>query len=343
MEVKSYLIAACLIVAFVLLLPAAIVYPFSGKHHPPASNGKTEAIKASVLESTLPLEVTVYRSSEKKVQTVPIEQYVIGVVASEMPADFEMEALKAQALAARTYIVNYLLNSPDMNIPENADVTDTIINQVYMDDQQLKKLWGSDYDWKMAKIKKAVASTKGQIITYKGKPITASFFSTSNGYTESAGAYWQHNIPYLKSVPSPWDLHSPKYFSREKIPVSEVDQQLDVKLNGNGRIGKVIQTTPGHRVGKIRIDGKDFTGREVRKLLNLRSTDFTMKQEGDQVVITTRGWGHGVGMSQYGANGMAKQGKNYKEIIKHYYSGVSISNMNRYMGKLMAIKTADAS
>lgn len=336
---KPSIIAACVIVAFVLLLPAMIVYPFSGKGHSSSVNTKPESVKASAPQhSSVPLEVSVYRTNQNKVQNVPIERYVIGVVASEMPASFKLAALEAQALAARTYIVHFLLNSPDMNIPKGAEVTDTVMNQVYSDDQQLRKLWGKNYGWKMAKVKKAVAATRGQIITYKGKPITASFFSTSNGYTESAGAYWQHNIPYLKSVPSPWDQHSPKFNAQKDLSVKEVDQQLNVKLSENGPIGKVTKITPGHRIGKIKIDGKSFSGRDIREKLNLRSTDFTLKKEGNQVIVTTKGWGHGVGMSQYGANGMAKEGKTYKQIIKYYYSGVSISNMDRYSSKLMAAK-----
>lgn len=340
---KPSIFAACIIIAFVLLLPAAIVYPFSGNdQHASTANAQHKAVKATARQTTLPLEVSIYRTNQNKVQTVPIENYVIGVVASEMPANFELPALKAQALAARTYIVHYLLNSPDMNIPKGAEVTDTVMNQVYTDDSQLKKLWGGNYGWKMAKIKKAVDETKGQIITYKGQPITAAFFSTSNGYTESAGAYWSRNIPYLKSVPSPWDRKSPKYYSQEKLPAKEIDQQLNITLKGSGKIGKVTQFTPGHRVGKIQIDGKTFTGREVREKLNLRSTDFTLKKNGSQVTVTTKGWGHGVGMSQYGANGMAKQGKTYRQIIKYYYRGVSISNMDRYSSKLMAFQTKGA-
>ncbi|HET7578289.1 MAG TPA: stage II sporulation protein D [Bacillales bacterium] len=336
---KPYLIAASFLVVFVLLLPAAIVLPFSGTKEaaaPPVK--KPKAVPVSAPEHSPSLTVSVFRYNQKKVDSIPLEQYVIGVVASEMPATFEMEALKAQAVAARTYIVKYLLDPPDLNLPKGAEVTDTPKNQVYKDDSQLKKLWGKDYSWKIAKITKAVKATQGQIITYDGKPITASFFSTSNGYTESAGAYWQHPIPYLKSVPSPWDRNSPKFLSTETVPVQKIDQKLGVDISQSGPIGDVIKSTPGHRVGEVEIGDKTFTGREIREKLNLRSTDFTMKHEGSRVVITTKGWGHGVGMSQYGANGMAKQGKNYRQIIKYYYQGVSISNIGPFTTKLMAKK-----
>ncbi|HEX7065720.1 MAG TPA: stage II sporulation protein D [Bacillales bacterium] len=337
---KPYLITAGFIIGFVLFLPAAIVFLFSGKEQAAAGVPVQEetAEKVSVPEPGPALSVSVYRTEEQTIETIPLEQYVIGVVASEMPANFELEALKAQSLAARTYIVNYLLNPLDRGLPEGAEVGDTVTYQVYKDDKELKELWGSDYGWKMEKITKAVEATRGQIITYNDEPITAQFFSTSNGYTENAGAYWQHSVPYLKSVPSPWDRHSPKFYSTETIPVGQVDQKLGVDIEKSGAIGDVVETTPGHRVGKVKIAGKVFTGRDIREALGLRSTDFTMKRKGDKVVVTTKGWGHGVGMSQYGANGMAKQGKGYRDIIKYYYQGVSISDLHSYTAQLTAKK-----
>lgn len=330
---KPYFITASFIVIFVLILPAAIAYPFSGKKAvtPPA-----KPVAVTKTTAPMPIDVSVYRSAQKKVQSVPLQQYVIGVVASEMPATFQMEALKAQALAARTYIVHYLIHSPNQNIPKGAEVTDTVMNQVYKDDNQLKSIWGNQYNWKIAKITKAVKATKGQIITYKGQPITAAFFSTSNGYTESAKAYWGHNIPYLQSVPSPWDRNSPKFLSHEKLPLKKVDDKLGIHIQKTGSIDDVLKTTPGHRVGEVKIAGKTFSGRQVREDLGLRSTDFTMKREGNQILITTKGFGHGVGMSQFGANEMAKHGKNDKQIIKYYYRGVSISNIGPYTAKLTA-------
>lgn len=341
MEVKPYFIVACFIIGFVLILPAVIVFPFSRGEQaaaPPAKpvSANTHVSKSSS-SSSPPLAVSVYRTQQQQVESVPLEQYVIGVVASEMPASYEMEALKAQSLAARTYIVNYLLEG-DFNLPKGAEVTDTVHNQVYKDDAQLKKVWGSDYNWKMAKIKKAVEQTKGQIITYQNHPIDAQFFSTSNGYTENAGDVWQNPLPYLKSVPSPWDRNSPKFISTETMPVEQMDQKLGVSITQTGAIGNIVKTTDGHRIADVKIAGKEFTGREIREKLGLRSTDFTMKRQGDKVIITTKGWGHGVGMSQYGANEMAKEGKSYKDIIKYYYQGVEISNIGPYTAKLTAKK-----
>lgn len=335
---KPYLIIVSFIIAFVLLLPAAIVYPFSGdrQSEPPASKPASTHEKANKAASpeNSPLTVSVYRSRDEEVESLPLKKYVIGVVASEMPAKFEEEALKAQALAARTYIVNFLLQSPNMNLPKKAQVTDTEMNQVYHDDSDLKQEWGHDYDWKMKKISKAVQATEGEIITYDDKPISPSFFSTSNGYTENAEDYWKNASPYLKSVPSPWDRNSPKYRAHKKMSVKDFDDKLGVKISNNGTIGKVTQTTPGHRIGKVKIADKSFTGREIREKLDLRSSDFSIQREGDKVTIDTKGFGHGVGMSQFGANGMAKEGKNYKQIVKHYYQGVAVSNAQPYTAKL---------
>src|SRR5699024_2324417 len=188
-------------------------------------------------------------------------------------------ALKTQALAARTYIINYLLASPDMNLPKEADVCDTVNCQVYKSNSELKEIWDSDFDWKIAKIKKAVQETKGEIITYKNNPIQASFFSSSNGYTENSEDYWEDDIPYLKSVPSPWDHHAPKFTSHKKMSVEDFNDKLGVDIDKQGTIGKVIEKTTGKSVGVMKIDGKKFTGRKIREKLGLRSSDFAITRE----------------------------------------------------------------
>jgi stage II sporulation protein D len=336
LDMKPYVIVLTLMICIVLILPAAIVLPYSNDEQTALPN-QSEKTKTVTTSSKKPaLNVSVYRSDESKVESVPLQQYVIGVVASEMPAEFEPEALKAQALAARTLIVKELLNDSNIGVPKGAEVTDTVMHQVYHDDEELKELWGSEFDWKMAKIKEAVQTTEGQILTYDNKPIEPSFFSTSNGYTENSGAYWQQALPYLKSVPSPWDQNSPKFLSKETIPVTTFEKKLNVDLLGGGEIGKIVKTTPGNRVGTVEIAGKTFAGRDIRDILGLPSTDFTMEMKDDQVIVSTKGNGHGVGMSQYGANGMAKEGKSYEDIVTYFYQGVSISNIRPYTAKLTA-------
>ncbi|MGQ0452702.1 stage II sporulation protein D, partial [Bacillus sp. SS-TM] len=253
----------------------------------------------------------VYREKQKKVETLPVEEYVTGVVASEMNASFEIEALKAQALAARTFVVQRMLSGGKKN---NADVTDTVKDQVYKSKDELKKQWGNNYENNLKKIEEAVSKTAGQVLTYDGKPISASFFSTSNGRTENAADYWGNDYPYLKSVDSPWDQASPKFTSEQIFTVADFQKRLGVKVLADGKVGNIKDLTEGKRVKDVAFQGKTLTGKEVREKLDLRSSDFTWKQQGDKIIVTTKGFGHGVGMSQYGANGMAAEGKKYTDI-----------------------------
>jgi stage II sporulation protein D len=250
-----------------------------------------------------------------------------------MPAEFELEALKAQALAARTYIVRRLSESKLDDVPQGAQVLDTVQHQVYMDESQRRDRWKDQYEWKNQRILQAVRATAGVVLTYDGKPIDATFFSTSNGFTENSGEYWEKPIPYLKSVPSPWDIQSPRYEETVTMTTAELEKNLGVKLtqeaSTNGAWYQIESKTTGNRVGKISIGGKEFTGREFREKLNLNSSSFTMELRGNQVYITTKGFGHGVGMSQWGANGMAKNGKNAEQIVKYFYQGVSLQNFTK--------------
>jgi stage II sporulation protein D len=337
-SLKPFIVLGLMLFIIILLIPSVVVIPFTEK-----TNGTlVEDIREKSIPSTpnmelvSPIDVPVYRTKERLIENVPLEEYVIGVVASEMPANFEMEALKAQALSARTYIVRQLLNEKSLGTPEGAKVTDTISHQVYKDVEELKKVWGPDFQWKLARITEAVLATHGEIITYKAQPITASFFSTSNGFTENSEDYWENEFPYLRSVPSPWDEQSPKYTSTTTFTIPEFEQKLGVKLPSNGPIGKIIHRTEGKRIGTIEISGKEISGRKVRELLSLPSSDFNWERKGDKIVITNRGNGHGVGMSQYGANGMAKEGMTYKQIVMYYYKDTNISPVDPYLSKMTA-------
>ncbi|MCR2821382.1 stage II sporulation protein D [Lederbergia panacisoli] len=337
-QLKPAFVLAAILLALSFTIPAILVLPFTNDKTEGALAEREEVQpKQNMNESST--EVAVFRSNTKKIEKLPLEEYVIGVVASEMPADFEMEALKAQALAARTYIVSHLMNPPDKNsIPEGANIKDTVDHQVYKNKSELKKQWGKDYDWKYKKVAEAVKATAGQILTYNEKPITASFFSTSNGYTENAEDYWTNQIPYLKSVESPWDSKSPKFNSQKVLSISDFENKLGVKIGSEKDIGTITGRTSGKKVATVNINGKDFTGREVREKLGLRSTDFTWIRKGDSIIISTKGFGHGVGMSQYGANGMAKEGKKYDEIVTHYYQGIAISNADQIDDRKLASK-----
>ncbi|WP_067841055.1 stage II sporulation protein D [Amphibacillus sediminis] len=331
--IKPILLIIITMTVFILGLPSMIVL-LSSKGMEEESSPTTYQMTEPDLESESVLTVDVQRTATDNVETVPIEQYVVSVVAAEMPAEFEMEALKAQALAARTYIVQYMLAT---GASENQTITDTVQHQVYRNKDELKELWGKDYTWKIEKITEAVAATSSEILTYENVPITPAFFSTSNGKTENAEDYWENNQPYLVSVDSPWDLDSPKFLDQKSIPISEVEQLLGIRLDTPISEPRITYTS-SDRVQTIELAGQVFTGREIREKLELRSTDFTIEQKDDHLIFTTKGFGHGVGMSQYGANGMALEGKDYQEIVEHYYQGAEISTINETTPTLVVKK-----
>lgn len=272
--------------------------------------------------------INVKLSVEKKTVRLPLEDYIRGVVASEMPAEFEAEALRAQAMAARTYIYSRVKN-------KEATVTDTVKDQVYATDTKLKKKWGANYQQNIKKVQTAVDSTKGKIITYQNKPIYAAFFSTSNGYTENSEEYFKEPYPYLRSTHSSWDRLSPKFKRSKTVSTALLVKSLEEHTGKEVAITafsqknsiKILKRTSGKRIAQVEIGDQTFTGREVREALELASSDFSWKQKEDQITFTTYGYGHGVGMSQWGANLMAKKGQKAEQIISHYYQRVKIENI----------------
>lgn len=284
------------------------------------------------------LIVRIYMTKEKRIESVPLETYVRGVVAGEMPIGFELEALKAQAIAARTYLVRRIVQGDVSGVPvKGADVTDTTEHQVYIPLAELATKWPKDEQKKnMSKLSEAVAQTRGKIITYKGEPIEAAFFSTSNGYTENSEDYWKQEIPYLRSVQSPWDKAiSPRYKETVELSLNEFYSKLGVTKKGSAKSSiRVVEWTEGNRISRIVIGGITFTGREVREKLGLASSQFTWSVKGNSIAITTYGYGHGVGMSQWGANGMAQSGASAEEILAHYYSSVQVEQASKLSDQL---------
>ncbi|AXF57954.1 stage II sporulation protein D [Salicibibacter kimchii] len=316
----------------IIVLPALLVLLFSGSEAEEATSAGTvvdTGLETPGDEGSGPdseeVVVPVYRDALDTVDHVELEEYVAGVVSAEMPADFEMEALKAQALVARTFIAQQMEFGEGSDLPGDAIVSDTTDHQVYKSVEELEQAWGADVEGKKEKITKAVNATAGEIITYDDAPITASFFSTSNGYTENAEDYWEASVPYLRSVESPWDVDSPRYTNTISYPVGEVEERLGVEIPEGAALTTNKETTEGDRVETVTIGDTSFQGREVRESLDLDSSDFEWQREGNEIVIHTKGWGHGVGMSQYGADGMAQEGMNYREIVDHYYQDVEIS------------------
>ncbi|MGN7300481.1 stage II sporulation protein D [Fredinandcohnia aciditolerans] len=337
-QIKPIIVLVSVLFVLILLIPSMLVIPFSDKGAGKLAEERQSNPEPPQIASGPTVEVAVHRVSAQKIENVPLEEYVVGVLAMEMPAEFELEALKAQALAARTYVVRQMLSDQKLKVPNGADVSDTVSHQVYKNNEELKVQWKGDYDWKIEKIRQAVNETQGQIITFNGEPIDAVFYSTSNGYTEDSENVWKNAVPYLKSVESPWDVNTEKFHSQVNMPVSEFESKLGIKLGNGNDIGKITSRTKSNRVASVEVGGKTFTGVQVRDALGLRSSDFSWERKGSHIVIQTKGYGHGVGMSQYGADGMAKEGKSYKDIVTHYYQGVEISSTENFLNKLTVKK-----
>lgn len=243
-----------------------------------------------------------------------LEEYVVGVVAAEMPAAFPEEALKAQAVAARTYQVREM----------QAAGTDAVlydVGQAYCTEAEQQEKWGENYAFYAARIRKAVRETAGEILVYEGEPILAAFHAQSAGKTEDAENVWNRAVPYLKSVDSSKDKTAPS-----NQAVVSVSQEALIEKLGSADLQILSHTAAGY-VDEVQAGAQVFSGREVRERLGLRSSNFTIEKKDGAVLFTTYGYGHGVGMSQYGASFLAEEGKTYREILQHYYPGVTFQHL----------------
>ncbi len=243
-----------------------------------------------------------------------LNDYITGVVASEMPALFNEEALKAQAVAARSFATSKIENN-------FLELTSGISDQVYSPNFKLKEKWNDDYNKYYNKIYNCVKSTHNEVIKRDNKILRTYYFSMSNGYTENSQTVF--NDTTFTSVKSLENENTPNYKFQKTFSSSDLNKLLNMS---NIDIQNIERNETNH-VKSITINNKTYTGIEFRKLLNLRSTDFTIEKQDNNYIITTIGYGHGVGMSQYGANQMAKEGSSYKEILNHYYENTEISEI----------------
>lgn len=266
------------------------------------------------------VNVTVKDVDSNEETNLDLEEYVVGVVAGEMPASFEIEALKAQAIAARSYALSKIETST-----ESYDLVTDITNQVYITTEDMQEKWGEDYDFYYDKIKNAVSATKNLVMEYEGDVISAYYFAMSNGATEDVSLVFGEARDYLKSVDSSWDESVKNFSVTTTFTKEEFCSKLSIDCS-NITIGAIDRSST-NRVNTIVINDKEFKGTTLRTLLGLRSTDLTI-DIADDIKITTKGYGHGVGMSQYGANEMAKNGASYEEILNHYYKDIDIVEIN---------------
>lgn len=323
---KSLAIVCSMVVFCLVLLPFILVSTFHDESPtaPPVKKGS----------AAIPEYINVYRHASGRTETIPFEDYVKGVVAGEMPASFEMEALKAQAVAARTYSLSKIIRSGSGGNPDHpsAPVCDDTHCQVYRSPQELKEIKSAEWmatGW--PKIQDAVDSTKGQLMYYQGSLVEQPLFhSSSGGKTENSEDVFVSAVPYLRSVNSPYETAAPHQNEQVEIALSEFKQKIR-QICPNKNLGtvnadtvKVLERSAGGRVAAILVGNLTLKGREVRDIFGLRSANFTVSVQGSNVLFTTDGYGHGVGMSQWGANGMAQAGYNYIDILTHYYTGVEI-------------------
>ena len=313
---KRFFTVILSVVFIALLIPLAVV-----------------EIMKNTIDNTKPFEspetaqsIKVYVKQKDEVCDMDIFKYLTGVVAAEMPSDFEKEAMKAQAVAARTYLYAHTYEKASGNESEEhkgaAVCTDSTHCQAWVSE---KDFGGTKEAWN--KICSAVKETSGEIMTYKKKPISAVFFSTSSGQTENAEDVWGKKIPYIKSVKSEGDELSPRYKSEENISTEDFKKKAEEKLDGidweKELFGNIKRSESGG-IKTIEIGGKEIKGTELRSIYNLRSTNAALEEKDGNVTFSVKGFGHNVGMSQYGANYMAAQGKDYKKILNRYYTGIKI-------------------
>lgn len=296
-----------------------------------SKSGKAGNTTIAVLDSksgkTGNTTVAVLDTKSGKTEEKELEEYLCGVVAAEMPASYETEALKAQAVAARSYI-RAMAEEKSSAHPEAAVCTSAMHCNAYSSRDEALKKWGADGSELYSKIWGAVRATAGEYMVCGGKPVKAFYFALSNGRTENAEEVWSSPLPYIEGRDSGFDKEASGFVSYAELDGGELEKRLKT-LDGGFKYGKGlnvsdIKLTGGGRVKSLKINNAVFSGSDIRSVLGLKSADFSITQEGDKIRFTVRGNGHGVGMSQYGANCLAKRGMSYRDILSYYYKDIEI-------------------
>lgn len=279
----------------------------------------TEPYQMDVKED---LEVSILDANGEIIK-LPMHDYLTSVLLAEIPASFEEEALKAQSVVARTYTMRAVSRTGKH---EDANLcTNSACCQGYIDVQQYLNNGGTQEN--LQKIREVVQSTKGKVLVYEGELIEATYFSCSGGATEDAVAVWGTDVPYLKSVSSPGEEHATHYTDTVSFSADDFEERLGLDLNGSPvQWFSAVTYTNGGGVESMTIGGEAFTGTQLRALLDLRSTAFSVTTQEDLITVETRGYGHRVGMSQYGADAMAARGSTYPEILAYYYQGTELTD-----------------
>ncbi len=270
--------------------------------------------------------VTLYRTATEKTEVLALRDYLFGVLAGEMPASYPEEALKAQVVASYSYLLhrkNTISAHPTADFGHPGDICDDPNHcKAFATAEECEARWGKE--WRSSfeeKLKNTVEAVLGYAVLYEGEPANTVFHAFSGGATEDAADVWGAEVPYLKSTDSHWDQDARDFSTTVKIPLAEFQAALEIT---GAEIG-AITLTRGGSVGEIAIGGKNFTGRRLREKFGLRSTRFTLEIQKDQAVFTVSGYGHQVGMSQYGASVLAQNGFTFREILSYYYKNVTVA------------------
>ena len=278
-------------------------------------------------------DVTLTIQDGDTTEQMTLERYLTGVVRGEMPASFEMEALRAQAAAERSYVYYQLAAGRKDTHPDADFCTDHTCCSAYLSETAAREKWGGDFAPWNTRVEQAVSDTDGQVVLYNGRPILAVFHSSSAGRTAAAGDVWSGDLPYLVSVDSPEGEETvPNYYSTVTFTAAEAKEKLlaaypELELSGTPDrwFGAAAENGSG-RVETVSVGGTDIEGTELRRIFGLRSACFTVAADSESVTFRVTGYGHGVGMSQYGANQLAREGKTWQEILEWYYTGATVGN-----------------
>ncbi len=323
---KKYLFCHIICLLLIFIIPLTVVL----------MSNIASGITIAEYKPTLSFKrVTVYNPETDKVMEMDLEEYLCGVICAEMPASFPYEALKAQAVAARTYIVKRCENATSSDEHKGAMVctSSSHCNAWLSKEERMSKWNKNEAEGNWNKIVSAVNDTSGEIMTYDGAPITAVFYAISSGKTENAEDVWGGNVPYLKSAESPYDAQAPGFsstvtFSKEEFKNIVLSSGKGADLSASPKNWyKNENRSEGGAVIDCNIGGTVFKGTEVRSLFSLRSHNYTLSYADGTFTFNVKGYGHGVGMSQWGAKYYAEEGKNYKDILKIYYSGISFQKI----------------
>ena len=322
----------CLIIALSLVLcpVTALGEHGSGKETPKQT--VSEATQAKTVKAEK--YISVMSASTGNTEKVKLREYVIGSVAAEMSPLCHTQALMAQAVASYTYAIKIKEQNEkrENKAYGGADITDSPdIHQGYINEKQRKEKWKDNFEAYEKKIENAVDSVLGSYITYNGETALAVYHSVSAGKTQSAETLWGEKIPYLISVESPGDKLAPDYISTKKLDADEFSalaKKCGVKLKGESKdwVGELTKDESGYVIS-VRLGSQEVSAAKFREEFELRSLSFDIEKDAESFVITCRGYGHGAGMSQYGADYMARQGSSWREILKHYYPGTEISTV----------------